>query len=853
MYPQEIHFPFARVRNLLLLALACIACSLVAHAQVTATTQGGAAALPGAGNAAGVALSTLHNFVPLSWAAPNGLVQGSDGNFYGTTGEGGSYGFGSVFQLTPGGSLATLYSFTGAGDGADPLDALVQGSDGNFYGTTEYGGNSNAGTVFQITSSGSFTTLYAFTGGSDGASPSGLIQGADGNFYGTTGGGGNGTGTVFQITSSGSFTTLYAFSALSSGGNADGANPSAGVVQGADGNFYGTTDGGGASGQGTVFQVTSSGSLATLYSFTGAGDGGQPFAGVIQANDGNFYGTTQYGGSGSGTVFQITTTGTLATLYSFTGGNDGGCPNAVVQGADGNLYGTTQYGGSGSGTVFQMTTSGTLATLYAFTGGNDGGCPNAVVQGVDGNFYGTTAGGGVWNAGTVFQITSGGALTTLFSGFPITDGANPAAALVQGSDGNFYGTTQYGGGWNAGTVFQMIPGGAFTTLYAFTGGSDGASPSGLIQGADGNFYGTTQDGGNGAGTVFQLTSGGSLNTLYAFSALSSGSNADGAYPSAGVIQGADGNFYGTTDGGGATGQGTVFQLTTSGTLATLYSFTGCNDGGQPFAGLIQGSDGNFYGTTETGGSGNGTVYQLTTSGSLATLYAFSGGNDGSTPNALVQGADGNFYGTTQSGGSGNGTVYQLTTSGSLATLYAFSGGNDGGYPQSGLIQGADGNFYGTTDAGGAYGAGTAFQITTSGGLTTLYAFTGGNDGAYPLAGLIQGADGSFYGTTYGQTSCAGTSTGAEQRDSLSAQCGHVDRNHWRCKPSGHPARDDYRHRRSNLGVHANHVRARRHYRRWRRYYDLRYQCRGCLFDQRGAGDHRFADGLDCRSKHGPLQ
>jgi len=317
-----------------------------------------------------------------------------------------------------------------------------------------------------------------------------------------------------------------------------------------------------------------------------------------------------------------------------------------------------------------------FTSLYSFTGGNDGYSPNGLVQSSDGYFYGTTVNGGTNSAGTVFKIGTSGALTSLYSFSGGNDGANPQAGLVQGSDGNFYGTTQYGGkpatGGPAGTVFKISPNGALTNLYSFTdsfaGGNDGAAPeAGLVLGSDGNFYGTTFQGGtyffsnsgtNGYGTVFKISTNGVLIRLYPFS------GNDGANPVAGLAQGSDGYFYGTTQSGGLSNAGTVFKISTNGALTNLYSFSGGNDGANPYAGLVQGSDGDFYGTTQSGGTngGEGTVFKIGANGSYTSLYSFSGGADGSNPQAaLVQGSDGNFYGTTYGGGTGEaGTVFRLT-------------------------------------------------------------------------------------------------------------------------------------------------------------------------------------------------
>ena len=357
--------------------------------------------------------------------------------------------------------------------------------------------------------------------------------------------------------------------------------------------------------------------LTTLHSFNG-GDGRSPEAALVQGSDGNFYGTTVLGGAHlKGTVFKIDATGSLTTLHSFSGfPGDGAVPFAgLVQGSDGNFYGTTASGGAFiQGTVFRMTPSGAITVLHSFNSFfSEGAVPLAgLVQGGDGNFYGTTAFGGAHFKGTVFKIDATGSLTTLhsFSGSP-GEGANPIAALVQGSDGNFYGTTASGGEHFQGTVFRITPAGGITVLHSFSGyPSEGGVPfAGLVQGSDGNFYGTTALGGaHFKGTVFKIDATGSLTTLHSFS----GSPNDGANPVAGLVQGSDGNFYGTTAFGGAHFKGTVFNIDATGSLTTLHSFSGSpGEGAVPFAGLVQGSDGNFYSTTALGGAhGEGTVFKF---------------------------------------------------------------------------------------------------------------------------------------------------------------------------------------------------------------------------------------------------
>src|ERR1017187_7278165 len=321
---------------------------------------------------------------------------------------------------------------------------------------------------------------------------------------------------------------------------------------------------------------------------------------------------------------------TLTTLYTFcsqTGCPDGDGPHAgLVQATNGDLYGTTWGGGvNGQGTVFKITQGGTLTTLYSFcsqTNCTDGTGPYAgLVQAANGDFFGTTSNG----YDTVFKITPGGTLTTLYSFCSqtnCTDGATPYAGLVQAANGDLYGTA-YNGGANGdlGTVFKITPTGTLTTLYSFcsqSGCTDGAHPAGgLVQAANGNFYGTTESGGraHGGGTVFKITPGGTLTTLYRF--CSQSGCPDGSDPVAGVVQAADGDFYGTTSGGGASNGGTIFKITPGGTLTTLYSFCAqgafpyCTDGARPVAGLVQDTNRDFYGTTAGGGSNNdGTVFRL---------------------------------------------------------------------------------------------------------------------------------------------------------------------------------------------------------------------------------------------------
>jgi uncharacterized repeat protein (TIGR03803 family) len=311
----------------------------------------------------------------------------------------------------------------------------------------------------------------------------------------------------------------------------------------------------------------------------------------------------------------------------------------------------------------------------------------------------------------------------------------------------------------------------FTTLHSFDGTDGSQVFPGLVQAANGDLYGATADGGANSnrgcvancGTVFKITLAGKLTTLYSFCSQSGCS--DGAEPQATLVQDTNGNLYGTTFILGTNNGGTVFKISLGGKLTTLYSFcsqSGCSDGDGPSAPLVQATNGDLYGTTLFGGSnacGCGTVFKITSSGKLTTLHSFDG-TDGNAPGPLVQATDGNFYGTANQGGAnGAGTVFKITASGKLTTLYNFcslNGCTDGEAPLAGLVQGTHGNFYGTATQGGANGYGTVFKITPSGKLTTLDSFA---PYGFPEATLVLATDGNFYGTTYegGRTATAPSS------------------------------------------------------------------------------------------------
>jgi uncharacterized repeat protein (TIGR03803 family) len=355
---------------------------------------------------------------------------------------------------------------------------------------------------------------------------------------------------------------------------------------------------------------------------------------------------------------------TFSVLYNF--GSHSADPlspqvsGIIAQGRDGNLYSTTPLGGSssncsgGCGTVFKITPAGKLTVLHSFDGPHGAIATGGLTLAKDGNFWGTTAGGGDFLVGTAFKITPHGKLTVLhIFGYEQV----PQAPPIQAKDGNFYGTAEFGGHGLVGDVYNLTPSGHVTPIYQFHQPKEAYEPiAPLLQAADGSFYGTTSGGGSGApyGEVFKVSSEGKLTAVYIFR------GTDGAHLYAPVIQGNDGNLYGTTVFGGTSDNGVVFKVSPAGKFTVLHKFNG-SDGANPYAALVQATNGNFYGVASSGGSHNsGTIYRITSSGKFTVLHNFDGAH-GATPTVtLLQSTSGMLYGDTQSGGShGSGVFYSL--------------------------------------------------------------------------------------------------------------------------------------------------------------------------------------------------
>jgi uncharacterized repeat protein (TIGR03803 family) len=755
------------------------------------------------------------------------VVADASGNLYGTASTGGSVNGGVAFKLTPTGhgqwTETILHDFTGGSDGFQPMSGLVFDKSGNLFGTTYAGGQPTCGNsfcgpglVYELSpgANGAWTEkiIYTFQGVnhgiSDGSSPQGnLILDSQGNLYGTTAGGGRTCycGTVFELSpnNQGSWQekVLYAFN-----GQQDGYDPQAGVIFDAAGNLYGTTYGsanGGVncSGQcGTLFELSPVGgswTQRTLYTFRGGSDGANP-TGVILNTDGALYGTTTYG-NGYGAVFKLTSSSGgswTETILPVTVVNPVG---GLVADAFGNLYGTSSgsvdsnYCTNGCGTVFKVSaTSGggwKMSVLYNFAGNLDGAYPAAsLILDAAGDLYGTTASGAGINCtyapfgntsgcGTVFKLSlsaNGKWQEKELYTFPGSDGLF-ASGMTLDSAGNLYGSTYLGGAYGYGEVFKLTPSNGNwvgTTLYSFTGGTDGANPNPVILDAEGNVYGSTEGGGGllQCGVVFKLSS--SSGGTWKETVLHTFPGGGGCVPVSNLVFDSSGNLYGETNlGGGAAcsvgynGCGTIFKLAPTGggpwTQTVLHRFpASTTDGLGPWGGLSIDAAGNIFGTTYGGGANcnsggycGGTAFELTSNSEYSVLYNFQiTTGSASTPNGVMPDNSGNLYGTSGGGQYGYGTVFELSPLGTiwnLIVLYQFTGGSDGLGP-AGVILDASHNLYGVTYAGGSASAGTVYELSSSAGswtLNELYNFKGSSDGAWPNTNLVRDSLGNLYGAT----------------------------------------------------------------------------------------------------------
>jgi uncharacterized repeat protein (TIGR03803 family) len=667
--------------------------------------------------------NTWSTFVVHSFSGPDGrwpaagIMRASDGNFYGTTTVGGAHDEGTVFRLSQSGRVTVVHSFSRP-NGAEPSELLIEAPDGSLWSTTANGGRPSPefgfGTIFRITKAGSLTTMHRFNV-DDGQYPNALVDGGDGFFYGTTLFGGadpDSAGTLFRIDVVGALTTLHDFS--------HDIRPSD-LTIGTDGFLYASSTRGGivtepgGDGVGVVFRATRGGAVTAIHNFSFDEGIHFPVGGVVQGPDGALYGGTFTGATGPDVMYRLTLDGTVSKLADL-GIPFGRDPSGLTIAANGTIIATTRTGGvpfgtfdAGNGVAFTLSAA-TATMLYSFSPPTPLGPTGRLTEGPDGTLYGTSCGGGIYNAGTVFKFR-GGVVETIHS-FNGLDGHCPFGGVTFGADGLLYGTTfsGVGGTWpGLGTVFRTATtAGAFSTLWSGVESGPRNPMSSPTIGPDGNLYVTASSLTILSGAVLRVSLDGAV-TVLAPIELEDGR---GIVPIAPVTFASDGQAYGTTSR--AEGSG-VYRMGLDGTLSTVAAMSGPGADWVFRWGLVEGSPGTLIGVESNGGAaGVGRVFAVSTvTGATSPLHDFTPADGISPIGELIDVGAGQFVGVT--GGSKYvssgqfGTIYRVTAAGLFTTLHRFSW-LDGANPASGLLRSADGSLYGTTQSGG-FGGGVIYKLT----------------------------------------------------------------------------------------------------------------------------------------------
>lgn len=697
------------------------------------------------------------------------LLKLGSGEAYGTASAGGAHGFGTVFRVTTSGQVETVVSFTGAGGaapGSGPTSGLALGPDGALYGTTSAGGANGFGVVFRIGGSGIYTKLRDFTGTTGltkGAVPGPLMAHSDGFLYGTTEAGGSaGFGTVYKLTTTGTLTTLAEFLGGTTGVRR-GAEP-VGVLAAANPTtFYGVTRRGGAGGVGTIYRITSAGVFTDLQDFNTT-NGANPEGGLLFHSDGKLYGTTEYGGgSGFGTLFSLTTTNVFSLKRSFSDATASQPVGELV--ASGNtLYGCCAGGGAaGLGGLFQWTTAGIYTHLASFSGesgATPGSAPRCgMVMGGDGFFHGVTSSGGPGNLGSVFKLSTAGAYSQVAHLSPNLGWMPSGAPISDGSAGWLF-PMAGGGSGGGGTLLNWTPTDGVTVAAAL-GGVLGDAPDGALIELGGSYYGLASSGtASSRGGVFRYTPGIGTNLVNAFT------SANGALSEGGLVTGADGALYGVSREGGANSRGTVFKVTTAGVRTRLFSFTGIAGvapGGNPRGALAFAPNLSCYGLTETGGASNtGVIYRISPLGLYVPIAQFGTTGPRSPQGGLVLAADGFLYGTTRLGGTADaGTIIRIDPANQTWSSVAEFDNTNAGAPAGELHACEDGSLCGIATLGGPSNAGAVFRYTPGTGIRILATFTGTSGSTPGTASADNGSGLVFTGglVTASDGSLYGTASG----------------------------------------------------------------------------------------------
>ena len=653
--------------------------------------------------AGGYTYSELHQFVGADGARgpDTPLLQAADGRLYGATFSSPTDG-GAIFRVDTSGTFAVLHLLSGPDEGSGP-GRLVQPDGGDLYGVANQAGPQGRGTAFRMDASGVVTVVHVFDDAT-GTPGNDLLAASDGFMYGVAY---TGNGLIFRMDLAGSVTLVHAFS------GSDGAFPNF-LSEGSSGTRYGTTASGGAFGNGTIFTWDAAGSVTTLYSFPAAAGS---LASVVEASDGNLYGTV-FKTDGGGTLFRFDQSSGFATLHEMSPEEDGaGLLGALLE-VGGRLLGAAYYRGpGGSGTVFSAGFAGEFDLVHAFAQDPNGSSPTGgLIRASDGMLYGVAGGGGNNGSGTAYRLDLAGGLTRVHSFHGPTDGRDPQPSLIQASNGDLYGAALGGGPAGRGTVFRLSTSDVFTTLYAFSQTDVGSPLSEVVEGPGGDIFGTTTDFNHDSGIAYRIDGAMVFQAIHDFSAPEGGS-------ATGLANAPGGTFYGGT-GGSWLVNGSLFQMDASGTLTTLHAFGGPEGYGVNGTPLLA-SDGNLYGVTDH------TVFRMDPAGEMVVLHDFSASGDRSfTPSfGLMEASDGGFYGTSYLDKVSSGAVVRIDASGNVSIVHLFQG-TDGAGPRGTLVEAGDGYLYGTAESGGALGGGVVYRLDPAG----LMSLSSVSPGSGPASG-----------------------------------------------------------------------------------------------------------------------
>ena len=691
--------------------------------------------------------TTVHSFSREGGDPESGLILASDGRYYGTAPNGGVYGLGSIYVLEPDGNggfaWSNLYAFKTADPaGNHPMASLIQASDGNLYGTAAGGGSCQ---IFRSDLQGNVTELHVAPCADGPASR--LLEAGDGHLYGTTPKFGvSSFGTLYRIDFAGNFNLVHVFTA------AEGS-PNSALTVGPDGLFYGTATGGTAPGAGAiVYRTDSAGNITVVHAFSGT-DGYWPSGDLILASDGWLYGTTEGGGGSgnAGSIYRILPDGSFGQVYAFPSTGFHAPKGGVVEGPAGTFSGALSQPGTGWSTALYRFADGVATVLHELDSSE---CPSpvgALARTPDGTLLEACQGGGRAHNGIVFSLDPSDVLGIIHE-FQSPDGFQPDGDLTIGPDGALYGIASEGGPEGVGALFRIDPTQGFSVRHGFTA-DEGMNNTIRLVSNGLHLFGTTVAGANFNGTFYRLEESGELTPLFQFAEangvapreLNLGPNglfyglngemvrldASGAFSAldvlphddavnAALVEGSDGFLYGTTQNGGAHFSGTVFRIGSDGGFEELAAFSG-PDGSLPgfLLRLVQGVDGAFYGTTSDGGAqSGGTVFRFQPPSTLTSLYSFGGylSNDGYGPEGAVALLDdGRACGVAPYGASfGGGIAYCVDSSGVENVLHVFGVNDDlAANPGGGLLRAPDGALYGTAANGGLYGGGVVFRIDVS--------------------------------------------------------------------------------------------------------------------------------------------